>query len=196
MRFLSLLMVLGLCAACLADVPSDQAAFDLVNARFHTQLKASEPATFHPPAFPGVVVIASFANDRGYAPGWVVQGGEAWALDSASAPVLEKAGWKSAAAARRLELGRAWVEQVRFHWKAPLHREPDAFSQQSTHSWSDLTAQSLADGGVQVDCWIQQPAGMVPVHRFSRLRCSLDAAGRESLQVLEEWSAPIPGAHR
>lgn len=129
--------------------------------------------------FPGVVMLGSFAYDRGCMdPEWVVDCKLVEQAPSAT-DLLARAGWAKATPAQRLVLAQEYMAQFGLAWSGSIAWTPDA------PVWTNTP-----DGGVEGVVWIAEPSGMQPGRELDKMRLVFAADGALTRTQLEHRSEP------
>ena len=117
----------------------------------------------------GVVILGSFADDRGCMMHGGFVGGE-W-LDGERLAVegLPKLGWKEMEPAEQTKLARPWAEEVLYYWDGSfLETEVKAFSFSDTPTFAAPTTKA-EKGHLIVTAWTRLPSGMLDQSAFSQI---------------------------
>lgn len=123
--------------------------------------------------FPGVILVGSFANDRGCMPDLVIIDCKRRTGPLPDALILNRAGWAQADADRRETLALRYLDEVAtvFHGSIADTPEPPK-------------ASTNADGQVTVELWIDRPAGMRRGRVADRVRYTFRSDGRVSSETI------------
>lgn len=147
-----------------------------------------------PSTFPEVVVVGTFAHDRGCMhEGLFV--GRKWFEgrdDKGTIAGLESAGWSDEALEGRERLARAWVSEVlqafggRF-----VESSTPAFELEDTPEFTPVHVRATKVLGVVVNGWVEKPSGMVfeEAYHFVEYRFGRDG----SLKASSTRAFAVPG---
>lgn len=128
--------------------------------------------------FPGVVLLGSFAHDRGcMEPEWVVDCKLVAATPSA-ADVLARAGWANASPDQRLLIAQEYMTFA-IEWSGSISWTPDQ------PTWTNTP-----EGGVEGIVWIVEPGGMQPGRELDKVKFAFAADGTLTRTQLEHRSEP------
>ncbi len=126
------------------------------------------------PDFPGVILVGSFASDRGCAPELLLIDCQKHDGPIPTALLLNRAGWGSADGPQRQALALRYLRQVATVFRGTVADTPDPPS-----------ATTTPDGQVIIEAWVNQPAGMRPGRRASKLRYTFGSDGRVSSEPID-----------
>jgi hypothetical protein len=111
-----------------------------------------------PEELPGIILLGSFAYDRGCALNGAIINKRGFSTDKdVSKLALESLGWGKAGAEKRKELALKWVQFGLLAFENPLEQATKDFTNQT---FETPRAVSSADGSITVSLWVQEPAGM------------------------------------
>jgi antitoxin component YwqK of YwqJK toxin-antitoxin module len=101
------------------------------------------------PLFPGVIMLGSFAYDRGCMGADFVVDCKLVTPAPSSAELLARAGWAKASGEQRLEIAEEYIREFALRNEGNVTSDPDE------PQWKVLD-----DGGVEGVVWVAEPAGM------------------------------------
>ncbi|MBK6922559.1 MAG: hypothetical protein IPH07_34535 [Deltaproteobacteria bacterium] len=161
-----------------APLPRDDRAAVAEALRPHGVTLDDSDCIAWPPSFPRVVVIGSFANDRGCQhSGTLVD--RQWSTDEASVAGLATRGFASASLDDKHTIARAWVDEVNhaFGHDFVTASEP-AFSQPGSPAFTPVHVRDDKLAGVVIEGWVRLPSGMVDetAYAFEKHRITRDGA--------------------
>ncbi len=142
--------------------------------------------------FSDVVVIGGFAHDRGCAVIGVAVASRPFELAHGTPVGLARAGWATAPPPERARLALAWTSGVLLAFRTALDTAPEAFARPGAPAFANPAATPLPDGGVRVELWVQEPAGMLPQFAFTRVAFTFardGSAGRA--ERLDAFQVPM-----
>ncbi len=124
-----------------------------------------------------VVVIGSFAHDRGCEVESAFVAGKLLDAKKLRSEGLSLVGWKTTAAADQPALALQWAEKVLFHWGGSVVSETNkAFSFEDPPAFAAPTAKVEVDEVVAA-FWVEDPPGMIDEDRFSFIQLRIAATG-------------------
>ncbi len=123
--------------------------------------------------FPGVILVGSFANDRGCMPDLVILDCKRRDGPLPASLILNRAGWGGADADRRETLALRYLRQVATVFDGTIADTPDP-----------PKTETNADGQVTVEVWIDRPAGMRAGRVADRVRYSFRSDGRVTSETI------------
>lgn len=129
------------------------------------QLEKDDICIERPSAFDELIVVGSFAHDRGCAGNDVIYKGKLSNTDAVTSKVLNDNGWSDRK--NRGQLAVSYTTDVLHVWESVLSGEADAFESEE-YVYADPSF-SMEDGEVTVTCWIKEPSGMQPINSFYHL---------------------------
>ena len=123
--------------------------------------------------FPGVILVGSFADDRGCMPDLVIIDCARHDGPPPASLILNRAGWGRADADRRERLALSYLRQVAtvFHGRVADTPAPPK-------------TETNADGQVTVEVWIDRPAGFREGRVADRLRYTFRSDGRVTSETI------------
>ena len=130
-------------------------------------------------AFPGVILVGSFANDRGCMPGLVILDCVRRDGPLPDALILNRAGWAPANADQREQLALRYLRQVATVFHGTIADSPDP-----------PKTETNADGQVTVEVWIDRPGGMRAGRVADRVRYTFRSDGRVSSETIGHIDEP------
>lgn len=124
-----------------------------------------------------VVVVGSFASDRGCILTGAFVAGRFITGDRLPTEGLAGAGWDTVAAADRPAFALQWAEKVLFHWGGDFVASSDkAFDFDDTPPFAPPAA--VAEGDVVVvTAWVEEPPGMMDQDAFVLVELRFSSAG-------------------
>ena len=133
-----------------------------------------------PEAFAHVVLVGTFAHDRGcMLEGFFID--RTWydgRRSDAVADGLATVGWADAAIDEREVLARAWIDSVTHAFDGQFVREEQtAFVFEDTPAFEPVQVKALEDGGVLVSGWVSLPSGMVWESAYHFMEYRFDRQG-------------------
>lgn len=136
-----------------------------------------------PRSFERVVLVGSFANDRGCMhEGMFID--RTWHEKGGAQAALATAGWDDADIEKRQELARAWVEQASQAFGGRfVDKSQTAFEFEDTPDFEPVRVRATQELGVVVSGWVEEPAGMVweSAYRFVEYRFGRDGSVERTL---------------
>jgi len=165
------------------DLTTDEGVLSELE-RIHQKKFAKEYVCIERPVeFPGLVLVAMFANDRGCMGDEAFFRGEFGGIGTRSADILEQAGWKKSNSERE-RLAKAWFNKVHCVWRSPLTSHPEEIPQDVWFPQQVL----VQDEKYIVKGWIQQPSGMRPQAVFRAEEIQFNKQGAIlSVKILREF---------
>jgi antitoxin component YwqK of YwqJK toxin-antitoxin module len=131
------------------------------------------------PLFPGVVMLGSFAYDRGCA-------GAEWVVDCklttpapTAAELLMRAGWARATGEQRITIAMEYMREFALAYSGSITYDPDK------PVWT-----MRPDQGVEAVVWVAEPAGMRRGREMDKIRYVFAPDGTMTREVLEHVSTP------
>lgn len=124
-------------------------------------------------AFPGVVLIGSFAHDRGCMPVTALIDCVRRDGPLAAPEILARVGWTQADPAHRGAIALRYLQQVATVFGNRLASNPD-----------EPVVTPQPDGSVTIVAWADHPSGMRPGRRASKMEYRFTAAGELSSKVI------------
>lgn len=133
-----------------------------------------------PPSFPRLVVVGTFAHDRGCMYEGLFVDRTWYAGRDAKADVagLSTVGWAKADIEQRQKIARDWVREVAQAFDGRFVEKPTtAFAFDDTPDFEPVHVRPTKVMGVVVDGWVAEPSGMVfeEAYRFVEYRFGPDA---------------------
>lgn len=146
-----------------------------------------------PPSFPRVVVVGSFAHDRGCTfDGLLVDRTWLTGGEGVSAAGLASAGWAEADMYSREKLAKAWVEEVEQAFGGHfVQASTTAFTFDDTPAFDPVRVRTTKVLGVVVEGWIAEPSGMVWEESYHYVEYRFDREG--NLKATSERSFSVAG---
>lgn len=129
------------------------------------QLEKDDICIERPEEFAELIVVGSFAHDRGCAGNDVIYKGKLSNKDAVTAKVLNDNGWSDRK--NRGHLAVNYTTDVLHVWETVLSGESDAF-ESDEYVYADPSF-TMEDGEVTVTCWVKEPSGMQPVNSYYHL---------------------------
>ena len=171
-----------------AFAPDDRAAV----------VKASEEATGREPdehdcvawpaSFPRVVVLGTFAHDRGCAGEALFVDRKFYATDGEVAGLATR-DFASATGEQKQALARGWVEEVAQEFSSRFLSEPSAaFEFPGVPKFAAPKLADGPDGGVVVSGWEKDPPGMVDEDAYNFVTYSFTTGGRMSTKFAQGFA--------
>lgn len=179
MRFFVVAITLLLIPATACGGPPDLATDDGVRAAFKkaTGKDLHEDDCIGRPGVKDVVVVGSFAHDRGCDLDGGFVGGTWMDRKAMGHKGLAALGWAEMDAKARAELATQWSHRVLYHWGGSVVRKTEkAFELEDTPAF---TAPSTATDGdaVLVTFWVEEPPGMQDIDIFEQVELRFAADG-------------------
>lgn len=130
------------------------------------------------PLFPGVIMLGSFAYDRGCMAAEFVVDCKLVTPAPSSAELLARAGWANASPEQRIEIAKQYVRVFALVYDGNVTNDPDE------PQWKAL-------GGVGVEgvVWVAEPVGMRRGVDKDRIRFTFAADGSHTREVLQHLAA-------
>jgi len=150
-----------------ADTATPEGISKLLEAAGHGPLPERRSCVQRPAHFPALIMLGSFAHDRGcMAQRYIVDG---HVVDTPPPPrdLLRWSGWSDANAEHRRQLALAYVKEVDLAWSGTLVSQGE----------DQPVVRSDDGGGVVIEAWVRRPSGMRRGHREDHLRWTFAPAG-------------------
>lgn len=190
------LLALSLAAGAETTNPAltDMEAYSIVGKAMH---KKANPQWCHldrNEMFPNVVLVNTFANDRGDAPAGVIVDGVYGDIEKLTPKALEAAGW--ADKSKRTALALKWASWA-LYGRSVLEAAPKDFEEDPKAPAFTKPETTLGkDGKVDIAYWCQGPTGMTPAHNFYKAHVVYSAEGKvEKRETVAHFSHRLSG-HR
>jgi antitoxin component YwqK of YwqJK toxin-antitoxin module len=130
------------------------------------------------PMFPGVIMLGSFAYDRGCMGADFVVDCKLVTPPPSAADLLARAGWAKATGEQRIEIAKEYVREF------ALGNNGNVVGDPSEPQWK-----VLEDGGVEGVVWVAEPAGMRRGVDKDEIRYTFAVDGTVKREVLQHVSA-------
>jgi hypothetical protein len=112
----------------------------------------------HPKSFPKATLVGFFTGSRGVLLGDIMVDGKLYVANSAAPLLLQQAGWDKASGPERQALALQWLDECVLAFGDTLLRTTPSKTGDAAKI-KPLAVQSLGDGGVRVNGWIQEDPG-------------------------------------
>lgn len=171
-------------ASC--DVRTDQAAITAYKQA--TGKDHDARCIVHSSTFPGLVVMGTFADDRGCIGEGVLVGCQ-WNPKDAARQAMATSGWATADAAKKQMLALAWLSEIT--QTSVVASDPGGFAKVNKE-WTPITATPGEDGSLTLELWERAPSGMLPINDYTRVKITFSANGTPgTAQVLDQAEVPM-----
>jgi antitoxin component YwqK of YwqJK toxin-antitoxin module len=130
------------------------------------------------PMFPGVIMLGSFAYDRGCMGADYVVDCKMVNPGPSAAALLVRAGWAKASGEQRIEIAKEYVREFALGNNGSV-----------THDPTEPEWKVLEDGGVEGVVWVAEPAGMRRGVDKDQIRYTFAADGTVKHEVLKHLAA-------
>lgn len=180
MRKPGLFILLLLTLACksfslpLWDLSTDDGVLQAYNTITEQNLSSSDVCISRPTGLKEVVVIGVFAYDAGCLGDELFVGQTLGHVDNLTDDGLKVNGWNDRTGRESLAL--LWTEDVLLAWRSPVQDPHPDFARASI-PFTPPTVQTLTDGRVQVELWVQEPTGMLPETNYTQIRFVFESDG-------------------
>lgn len=151
-----------------------------------------DPCLSWPSSFPRVVVVGSFANDRGCdVEGIFVD--RTWHARGGEVAGLATRGFVDAAMATKQSLARAWADEVVHAFGGGFVTEDDvAFGLDGSPGFTPVSVRANEAGAVVVEGWTLEPAGMVFESTFHHVGLHFAVDGALSFEAGKSFTIDGP----
>ena len=156
------------------DLSTDSGVLQAYNTITEQNIAPDDFCIHRPNRLKEVVVVGGFAHDRGCDGDELFVGQTLGHFDHLTDEGLALNGWSDRG--NREDLALLWVGEVILAWRSPVHAENEDFTKANI-PFSPPIVQILSDGSVQVELWVQEPAGMMPEANYTFLRVVFEADG-------------------
>lgn len=155
------------------DLSTDTGVLGAYNTITEQNLTLEDVCILRPPDFNEVVLIGMFATDVGCQGDELFVGQTLGHFDNLTAQGLNANGWNDRT---REDLARLWTEEVLLAWRTPVQVANPDFDQAGV-PFTPPTVQTLSDDRIQVELWVQEPAGMLPETAYTNLQVIFEPDG-------------------
>lgn len=125
--------------------------------------------------FPGVYSLGWFAHDAGCMGSEVLFGGKIGSNNDISPAALAAYGW--AEVENREKLALDWVQEVVLAWETGMSSGNEDFGGEENPEFS-APSSKLAGKNVEVELWVRDPGGMLPVSVYGFVKVKFDDSGK------------------
>lgn len=135
-----------------------------------------------------VILVGSFAHDRGCDTEGAFVGGEWITNEVLLKEGLGRVGWGEMSADERPAFALKWIERVLFHWGGDVVNESTkAFEFDDTPAFAAPKAEVQGDE-VVATMWVVEPPGMQDIDAFNQLEVRIGADGAVTQSTKESFS--------
>jgi hypothetical protein len=152
---------------------SDAQILAVLNKGRDNIIEKHEVCIERPVALKGIVIVGTFAHDRGCRFDSAFVNGKRYIDEKdATKAGLKHLGWLKINKEERENLALSWTKHALLKFSHPLEKATAEFDQPDTKKFEPPKSTTNEDGSVKVILWIQQPAGMQPITYFDLLEYS------------------------
>ncbi len=144
-----------------------------------------------PRALPRVVVVGSFAQDRGCALSGAFIDDDFLGYDALARDGLARLGFRETSGEAREALGRRFVLEVMHAYGGDFLTEPsNAFGLPDTPPFRPLEVRAEPDGSIVLEGWSRAPSGMTFEEAYWAARITIAPDGAVSEELLATFRVP------
>lgn len=156
------------------DLSTDDGVLQAYNTITEQNLSSSDVCISRPTGLQEVIVIGVFAYDAGCLGDELFVGQTLGHVENLTGDGLSANGWNDRT--KRETLALLWTEEVILAWRTPVQSTNPDFDRVGV-PFTPPTVQTLADGRIQVELWVQEPGGMLPETNYTQLRVLFEVDG-------------------